>query len=107
MKNWLFSILLLFATPLVAEDAMLVPIQTCGDLDTENQANWCPRPTGEGDFVQGKSECRRTSDTSVEYTHCSGAPVTEYTGDDQCCIESTTCAGAFYAAICVNKRAGD
>ena len=102
MKKWFFLTLLLFSSPILAEDTMSVPIETCGDLGTDNRPNWCPRATGEGDFIQGKSECRRTSDTSVEYTHCSGAPVTEYRGEDQCCIESRTCAGAFYAARCVN-----
>lgn len=85
-----------------ADDPISVPIETCGDLGVDNRPNWCPRPTGDGSFVQGKSECRRVSETSVEYTHCSGGPTEEYSGSDQCCIESRECPGALYAANCIN-----
>ena len=82
--------------PVFADD-----IQTCGDLGTDNRPNWCARPNGAGGLVQGKSECRKISDTQFEYTHCSGSKQT-YTGDLQCCVESTQCPGAFYIAICVH-----
>ncbi len=90
-----FAILYLCG-PVFAQD-----IQTCGDLGTDNRPNWCARPNGQGGLVQGKSECRKISDTQYEYTHCSGSKQI-YTGTSQCCVQSQQCPGAFYVADCVN-----
>ncbi|MBR1220679.1 hypothetical protein JQ557_21945 [Bradyrhizobium sp. U87765 SZCCT0131] len=84
-----------FGGPARADD-----IQTCGNQGTDNRPNWCARPNGAGGLVQGKSQCRKISDTQYEYTHCSGS-TTVYTGNSQCCTQSTECPGAFYVADCV------
>jgi hypothetical protein len=93
----IFAIFLRYmCCPVFADD-----IQTCGDQGTDNRPNWCARPDGTGGLVQGKSECRKVSDTQFEYTHCSGSKKT-YTGSSQCCAQSSQCPGAFYVAECVN-----
>jgi hypothetical protein len=83
-------------SPLFAQD-----IQTCGDLGTDNRANWCARPNGTGGLAQGRSQCRKVNDMVYEYTHCSGLKKT-YTEPNQCCSHSSLCPGAYAVAICVN-----
>jgi hypothetical protein len=83
--------------PIFADD-----VRTCGDLGDDNKANWCARPNGNGGLTQGKSECRRISDTQFEYTHCSGSKKTYTDIIAPCCIQSSECPGAFYIAECSN-----
>lgn len=85
-----------------ANEGDTVEIVTCGNLDTDNRANWCAKPDGDGGFVQGKSQCRKISEDTAQYIHCSGSPTLTETHSDICCMESTTCPGAFVYARCVN-----
>ncbi|GJE72614.1 hypothetical protein CHKEEEPN_4171 [Methylorubrum podarium] len=89
----------LAATGAAHAQGVTVPIQTCGDLGTDNRPNWCARPTNDGP-IQGKSGCRRISDTKFEYIHCSGS-AHEITGSSLCCLSSSQCPGATYVGDCL------
>lgn len=93
-------VLCLAATGAARAQVVTVPIQTCGDLGTDNRANWCPRPTTNGP-IQGKSGCRKINDTRFEYIHCSGS-TREITRTSLCCLSSSQCSGATYIGTCVN-----
>ncbi len=80
--------------------AVAAEIQTCGDLGTDNRPNWCARPDGAGGISQGKSECRKISETQYEYTHCNGSKKS-FTFNTPCCVQSSQCPGAYYIAECV------